>query len=474
MSSPARQLLELLSASLSTIEKVCAEKRFEIPDLNAPFHPASEAFRSDPIAGEAANVLSAAALQLAAIFAPPQVSLYHMVGGFFRSAALRVCLESSVTEILREGGPNGVHINDIGAKNGQDPQKIGRFLRILSNHHVYREVRPNIFANTRISSMLDTLKPSVEIIAHPEKKHENTHGLPALAAHHLDEAFKAAAYSWEIVSDPQSTDAPTDTPLSRATGRKETLWDYYQRPENLYKYKRFNIGMQGVRALQPENASLDAFDWGSLAPGSVVVDVGGGVGTASLPIARKYPELYVILQDLPPVIEDAKRVWSKELPDALTSERVTLESHDFFTSQPHKGADVFILKQILHDWADPSCVKILTQLREAASPNTTLVLMESLMPFACHDPGSDLGGETPGAVPKEAPAPLLANYGAANDMGFNADITMFLLLNAQERTVVEMDDLLRRTGWKMACVHRQEGGDSTFIQSIEAVPVKCM
>ncbi|KAJ3513294.1 hypothetical protein NLJ89_g3022 [Agrocybe chaxingu] len=230
--------------------------------------------------------------------------------------------------------------------------------------------------------------------------------------------------------------------------------------------------MKGVRALQPENASLDAFDWNNLAPGSVIVDVGGGVGAASLPIARKYPELHIVLQDLPPVIEDAKKVWSEELPNALTSGHATLEVHDFFTPQPHKGADVFILKQILHDWADPSCVKILTQLREAASPNTTLVLMESLMPFSCHDPGADLGREVPGAVPKEAPAPLLANYGAVNDMGHNADMTMFLILNAQERTVLEMDSLLRRTGWNMTVVHRREGGDSTFLQSIEAVPVQ--
>ncbi|KAJ3483198.1 hypothetical protein NLJ89_g12083 [Agrocybe chaxingu] len=88
MSSPARQLLKLLSTSLTTFEKVCAEKHFEIPDLNAPFHPASEAFRSDPVAGEAANVLGAAALQLAAIFVPPQISLYHMVGGIYSSSGL--------------------------------------------------------------------------------------------------------------------------------------------------------------------------------------------------------------------------------------------------------------------------------------------------------------------------------------------------------------------------------------------------
>jgi hypothetical protein len=41
----------------------------------------------------------------------------------------------------------------------------GRFMRYLATHHVYREVSPNVFAHTRISSMLNTLKPSAEVIA---------------------------------------------------------------------------------------------------------------------------------------------------------------------------------------------------------------------------------------------------------------------------------------------------------------------
>lgn len=48
--------------------------------------------------------------------------------------------------------------------------------------------------------------------------------------------------------------------------------------------------------------------------------------------------------------------------------------------------------------------------------------MDSIMPFACHDPSADSGHDIPGAIPREAPAPLLANYGAVNEMGYNADI----------------------------------------------------
>lgn len=98
------------------------------------------------------------------------------------------------------------------------------------------------------------------------------------------------------------------------------------------------------------------------------------------------------------------------------------KANDFFTPQPQKNAKVFFLKQILHDWSDMYCAKILTQLWESAKPDTILVLMESIMPFACHDSSDDSGNGIPGAVPHEAPGPLLANYGAVNEMGYNADI----------------------------------------------------
>lgn len=78
----------------------------------------------------------------------------------------------------------------------------------------------------------------------------------------------------------------------------------------------------------------------------------------------------------------------------------------------------------MHDWSDPYAVKILSQLREAAQPDTKLILIDSVMPFACHDPGADNGQGIVGAVPKEAPEPLLANYGVANELAYVADLTV--------------------------------------------------
>ncbi|KAA1478073.1 S-adenosyl-L-methionine-dependent methyltransferase [Dentipellis sp. KUC8613] len=472
MSSSTSQLLNLIKTSLDALEKASASTGHRIPDLNDPFYPASEAFRADPTAALAANTAAAAALQLAAILTPPHVSLYHVVGGHCRSTAVRICLESHVTEILREAGPEGLHVKDIADKNGQDPAKLGRFLRFLAVNHVYREVSPDVFANTRISSMLNTLKPSAEVIADPEHKFNNTIGLSGLVGHHLDEAFKGSAYAWETLADPATRHSgePSTTPFCRAFGTTDTVWQFYGRPDEKYRQRRFDAAMQGVGALQPADAIFDAYDWKELAPGSVIVDVGGGVGTSAFPLARDFPKLKIVIQDLPNVVDDAKKLWSAEMPDAVDSGRVQLEPHDFFEPQPARDVAVFLLKQILHDWSDEYSARILKRLREAAAPTTKLVLVETITSHACRQPSSDQDTHVPGAVPVEAPEPLLANFGAVCEMGFHGDMTMFVLYNGQERTFHHLQRLLRETGWALRMVRRNQR-DTTFLQGIEAVPM---
>ncbi|KAF8626778.1 hypothetical protein AX15_004696 [Amanita polypyramis BW_CC] len=471
MPTQIRQLLDILSKSVATLEAACAANGAEIPDLTNPFHPDSEAFREDPAAAEAANLIGAAALQLAATVIPPQISLYHIVGGHWKSAALRVCLESNVTEILREAGPEGLHVNDIVTRSGLDPNKLGRCLRILATHHVYREVKPDVFANTRISSMLDTMKPSDAIFSDPEHKHDDTNGLPAFVGHHLDETFKGSAYLWEVASDPKTAKSgdPASASLGRGISNGKILWDFFGQPDQTLRQRRFDVAMRGVQAMLPSDVVPLAFDWKSLPENALVVDVGGGIGTASRALVQQFSNLRIVVQDLPLVIENGIKDWKQQMPNELASGRVKFEVHDFFKSQPQTNASVFLLKHILHDWSDEYSLKILKQLREAATPQTRIICVESILPYACH--GLNVYGDIPGAAPKEAPAPLLANWGAVNEMIYNLDMVMLLLFNSTERTIHQFDSLFKRAGWQIKVINRAKGKDTLFVSAIEAVPI---
>lgn len=55
-----------------------------------------------------------------------------------------------------------------------------------------------------------------------------------------------------------------------------------------------------------------------------MVDVGGGVGTSALSLAARFPDLNIIVQDLPKVVEDGKKV-VLSLPYCVPLTRISLE-----------------------------------------------------------------------------------------------------------------------------------------------------
>ena len=104
--------------------------------------------------------------------------------------------------------------------------------------------------------------------------------------------------------------------------------------------------------------------------------------------------------------------------------------HDFFTPQPQTNASVFFVKHVLHNWSDKYSLKILKQLRNAATPSTKLVVLEMIMPYACHDDSDDIAGGMASTLPVKAPSPLLANWGGVNDSMYILDMTVRLFLTS--------------------------------------------
>lgn len=47
-----------------------------------------------------------------------------------------------------------------------------------------------------------------------------------------------------------------------------------------------------------------AYDWKSLPQDALVVDVGGGIGSASLALAKDHFNLKIVIQDRQPVVEN--------------------------------------------------------------------------------------------------------------------------------------------------------------------------
>ncbi|TVY19763.1 O-methyltransferase fsr2 [Lachnellula arida] len=130
-------------------------------------------------------------------------------------------------------------------------------------------------------------------------------------------------------------------------------------------------------------ASVDhlvtGFDWAALG-NAKIVDVGGNSGSASLALAQAFPHLRFIVQDLPDPIQQARSQaessFSKE-----TAARIEFMEHDFFTEQPVKDADIYLLRMIIHDWPDADAVRILKLLTTAMiKPGSRIVIMDMMLP----------------------------------------------------------------------------------------------
>ncbi|KAJ7845650.1 O-methyltransferase [Mycena olivaceomarginata] len=450
--SDLRVLGELIIESIKTIESRFNHEDIDFPALANPFNGErkAESILLEPEISTARSYIVAAASQLIAMVRSPVQTMVENGLVFHLPSCIRAAVESNMVEIIREAGSQGIHANDIAKKNNTDPTKAARILRLLANHHIFTEISPDVFCLNRLSSVLDSGKTVVELQKNPHR-HFNTSGISALISMHhwCYKGFKGSAHLTEAFThrDTAHSTRATDSPWNIAAQTNA--------PENSHLKTRFSFAMACSTKLEPPQAILAGFEWGELPKASLIVDLGGGVGSTTLIIANAVPQAKFVVQDRSSVIEDAKTYWAQTAPQLLRSGRVTLEVHDFFEPQPRRETAVFLLRWVMHDWADPSAVRILKHLRDAATPQTRLITVDIILPYTCHDTSSTR--QIAGAAFPSAPAPLLPNMGAASNMKYWLDLQMFVLGNCQERTLDHFVQLAFRGGWRVCQVHHIPG-----------------
>ncbi|KAJ8502698.1 hypothetical protein ONZ45_g11512 [Pleurotus djamor] len=469
--SVLRQLSDLISKSVSQIDGTFEKAGLAYPSLDAPFNPTSpaEALVMSPDLLLANQLIVAACAQLSATIGSPASALFDLTSGSQVTGAFRAVVETNTVEILR-GHPEGLHVKQISEANGIAQNKLARILRLLCTFHLFREVSPNVFSNNRISSLLDTGKSVDAIKADPINKHTNSPGLAAGFEHMTNTPSKGAANLKEVLTHPKlgPSELPEDAAVPFALNYPKPVWEWFEEPENEAELKKFTMAMATMGKMEPPNAILGGFKWGDLPAGATIVDVGGGLGHNTLSIAKEHRHLKCVVQDRAAVIEQAKVFWQENLPEALTDGTIQLQAHDFFAPQPVKNADVYWARAIVHDWGKSKAVEILSHLRAAAKPETKLVIIERIIPYAClpDEEIKKLSQEIPGSELPQAPQPLLPNFGRAGASPYLADVHLLIAMNGEERTLASMVDLAASAGWKIIEVIKLPGSMNSHIVAV--------
>jgi len=133
----------------------------------------------------------------------------------------------------------------------------------------------------------------------------------------------------------------------------------------------FDAAMESTSAVQM-GVVARKYDWDTA---TRVCDVGGGTGTLLSAILGAHPSLRGVLFDLPSVVAKSKPV----LDSAGVTDRVEVIGGDFFAAVP-EGCDRYLLQAIVHDWDDDSCVRFLSNIREAMVDDGRILVLEFVMP----------------------------------------------------------------------------------------------
>ncbi|KAL0952702.1 hypothetical protein HGRIS_006938 [Hohenbuehelia grisea] len=427
--SSLKSLAQQILVSVERLEAAHAGSDTQPPPVGGTFKPTVT-----PEAERASRDVILAATQLLASVRSPMEMIMETCTGMFSVAAMNFVNEHNIADILQEAGPKGLPAKEIGAKIGADGTQVGRALRFLSTRFVFREVEPNVFANNKHSAILLKNKPVSELVADPVAKYDNAPAA-AVAAIFTDETFMASRSIPQFLKDPGNFRSPFSIALNDNTD----MFAWFNKPENAASGRRFAAGWKGLGDRHPPELFTSAIDWKALEAGSTVVDVGANVGTVTLFLAKAFPHLRYIVQDLEFVInKTAKSFWSENCPEAITDGLVELQVHDFFKVMPIT-ADIYFMRFVIHDWPEVDAMRIMKNVRAAAQPSSKLILFENVIPQANFE---------------ESEASPSASNGEANTAHYMTmiDLQMMTMQGGRERTIVEFTELGNVCGWKLDSV----------------------
>lgn len=145
---------------------------------------------------------------------------------------------------------------------------------------------------------------------------------------------------------------------------------------NPQRAQRFGGAMEAYASSPGVNIDhlINSYDWVSLGDAAQVVDIGGGTGAVARQLAEQFSGLHVLVQDIALVVDGAEA----DIPASLR-DRVKFMAHDLFSPQK-VPADVYVLRWVLHNWADKYATMILRALVPVLKSGARILINEMCMP----------------------------------------------------------------------------------------------
>ena len=346
-------------------------------------------------------ILGMATMHVIRVYHEPKESaadrLIALADGFLVSRALYAVAEFRIADQLC-AGPKTAY--EVAQALDLHPEAVHRLLRMLAAHGVFTHLPNDTFALNSVAELLTT--------NHPQS-------LQGFLLH----------------EDPTRWQAYGDIAYTLKTGKPafnhrfgEGYFEYIARDRK--RSEQFDKGMANIS--EEENKRIAATI--NFSPFKHIVDVGGGVGGLLAAIIHAYPSLYGTLYELPHLVPLAQEYVAKQ----QLTDHITIIAGSFL-NEVVSGGDLYVLKRILHDWDDETCVKILKNCRAAMGDTGRIFVFDCIVP-----------------------------EGGAYDISKDIDITIMLIFGGKERTRKDFEGLCASANLKLWNVSAVPG---TMLSCIE-------
>ncbi len=336
----------------------------------------------------------------AAPTAPPAQALLRLVSGAWAAQAVYAAAKLGVADLLADGPRPCAELAEA---TGTHAPSLYRVLRALAGLGVFAEEADGRF---RLTPMAECLRTGVPGSVRPFA------------------VFLGEEWIWRSWGEILHSVRTGEPAFERVFGMP--VFEYYARHPEAGR-----VSVEGLASLSArENAAIvAAYDFSDARS---VADVGGGRGSLLAAILDANPGVRGVLFDRPQVVEMARPA----LEAAGLSGRYDPVPGDFFTAVP-AGADLYLMKKVIHDWDDERARTILANCRAAMPGTGRLLLIEQVVP--------------PGNGPSYAK--LL-------------DLHMLVYTGGRERTEAEFRDLLASAGLEL----RRIVPTASNVSVVDAIP----
>ncbi|KAI1502983.1 S-adenosyl-L-methionine-dependent methyltransferase [Biscogniauxia marginata] len=364
--------------------------------------------------------LGEAGSKLSMVMEPPHETVHRIGGTPLQAALAHVGIEKGIFKLITSHDNLGVSGLTLAQQTKTDPSLMKRLLRYYQSLGMVSQLGEDSFGPSNITKNLTSPICSVGITFYFQV---------------LSQAFLAVPQLLNEINYKNPTD-PNLCAWNIAHQTDEPPWKWLQ------AHPELSATVSNWMAVHRDGlpSFLDAIDFeqefGQETTEStpLLVDVGGGVGQQCVAFRQRHPTLpgRVILQDLPQVIAQAE---SSPLP-GFRDGGIEVQAHNFFTPQPVKGARAYYLRNILHNFTDDDCRKILEGIKLSMSQQSVILIDEIVL--------------------SETGAPLTASQ---------MDMTMLTSQAARERSEIDWKSFLDGAGFAIVkqCKYSYEYQDAVLV-----------